>query len=266
MKIFKDIYEWGKYRNSLPSDKSLGVVLTMGALHDGHMSLIERSKHDNDYTLVTIFLNPTQFSNPKDLGNYPKTWDQDVEKLKRINIDFLLAPKYEQIYVDDYRYKVSENEFSSILCGASRAGHFDGALTVVMKLLNIAKADRTYFGEKDYQQYLLVKGMVEAFFMDTEVIPCKTIREEDGLPMSSRNLRLSSEGRKLASLYAAIIRGSMPLNAIRKKLEQNNIAVDYLEEHFNRRFAAVLVEGIRLIDNFECGTESDVSVAAHGNA
>ena len=251
MKIFKDVYEWMKYRKSLPAEKSLGVVMTMGALHDGHFSLINESKSNNNYTLATIFLNPTQFNNKEDLSRYPKTWKQDVAALEKLGVDFLLAPNYEQIYSDNYRYKISENDFSRLLCGASRPGHFDGVLTVVMKLLQIAKADRAYFGEKDYQQYHLIKGLADAFYLETDIISCKIVREKDNLAMSSRNLRLSKNGRKLASLYANIIRENLPINEIKNKLEHNKITVDYLEEHFGRRFAAVIIEDIRLIDNFD---------------
>ncbi len=251
MKIFKDIYEWMKYRKELPVEKSLGVVMTMGALHDGHFSLVKESKSNNDYTLATIFLNPTQFNNKEDLVKYPITWEQDVEALEKLNVDFLLAPNYEQIYFDNYRYQISENDFSKILCGSSRPGHFDGVLTVVIKLLQIAKADRAYFGEKDYQQFHLIKGMADAFFLDTDIISCKIVREKDNLAMSSRNSRLNDKGRELASLYANIIRENLPVNEIRNKLESYNITVDYLEEHFGRRFAAVIIEDIRLIDNFD---------------
>ena len=251
MKIFKDIYEWMKYRKNLPVEKSLGVVMTMGALHNGHFSLVKTSKNNNDFTLATIFLNPTQFNKKEDLDKYPNTWEQDIAALETLNVDFLLAPDYEQIYSDNYKYQILENDFSKMLCGASRPGHFDGVLTIVMKLLQLAKADRAYFGEKDYQQYHLIKGMSDAFFLDTDIISCDIVREKDKLAMSSRNLRLSAGGRKLASLYANIIRENLSIIEIKDKLESNKIEVDYLEEHFGRRFAAVIIEDIRLIDNFD---------------
>ncbi|HBM14744.1 MAG TPA: pantoate--beta-alanine ligase [Lentisphaeria bacterium] len=249
MKIFKDIYEWKKFRNSLPG--SLGVVMTMGALHDGHYSLVKRSKDENDYTLCTIFVNPTQFDRRDDLDNYPVTLDSDIAGLEKLETDFLLLPNFKQIYPDNYTYKVCESEFSKILCGASRKGHFDGVLTVVMKLLNIAGARRAYFGEKDYQQYHLIRKMAEALFIDTEIIGCDIVREKDNLAMSSRNMKLTENGRKLASFYANAIRcQSKSLDEIKSELENNAIKVDYLEERFGRRFAAVFINGVRLIDNF----------------
>jgi len=249
MKIFRDIYEWKSFRLSLP--KSLGVVMTMGALHEGHYSLIQKSKKENDCTLCTIFVNPTQFDRKDDLDKYPVTLESDIAGLEKLNTDFLLLPYFEQIYPDNYTYKVCESEFSKILCGASRKGHFDGVLTVVMKLLNIAGANRAYFGEKDYQQYHLIKKMADAFFMDTEVIGCDIVREKDGLAMSSRNMRLSESGRKLASFYANAIRRNAPLDDIKEYLEKNGVKVDYLEERFGRRFAAVFIDNVRLIDNFD---------------
>jgi len=251
MRIFKDIEEWRAFRKKLSAQKKLGVVMTMGALHKGHFSLVERSKSENDFTVVTIFLNPTQFNNKEDLIKYPKTWEEDVKELENLNTDFLIAPSYKEIYKDNYRYVIAENEFSKMLCGASRPGHFDGVLTIVMKLLQIAKADRAYFGEKDYQQYHLIKGMADTFFIDTEIISCEIIREDDNLAMSSRNIRLSSYGRKLATLYAGVIRKDSAISDIIIELEGNGIKVDYLEEHFGRRFAAVIIDEIRLIDNFD---------------
>ncbi|HJO93093.1 MAG TPA: pantoate--beta-alanine ligase [Victivallales bacterium] len=251
IRIFEDIPEWTNFRKSISSSKSLGVVMTMGALHRGHRTLIERSKKENDLTVVTIYLNPTQFNNENDLDNYPSTWDDDVKVLECLDVDFLLAPRYDQIYQDDYRYVVTENDFSKILCGGARPGHFDGVLTVVMKLLNITKADRAYFGEKDYQQFHLIKGMRDAFFIDTEIIPCAIAREKDNLALSSRNKLLTAGGRKLAAFYAKAIRENTEIDKIKLKLENNNIKVDYLEERYGRRFAAVFIDDVRLIDNFD---------------
>ena len=251
MKIVTNINQWQSVRKSLPSDKSVGVVMTMGALHKGHLSLIKQSQKENDITIVTIFLNPTQFNNSNDFTNYPKTWQQDVEYLQNANIDFLLAPTKDDIYPDDYNYQISEKNLSNILCGKSRPGHFDGVLTIVMKLLQLAQADRAYFGEKDYQQLYLIKAMVEAFFISTEIIGCPIIREDDGLAFSSRNLRLSQKGRKKAQIFANIFKNSKTLKEIKQFLEAEDIKIDYLEEHFGRRFAAVYIEGVRLIDNLE---------------
>ncbi|WP_119344791.1 pantoate--beta-alanine ligase [Facilibium subflavum] len=251
MKVITNISLWQKTRQNLPFDKTLGVVMTMGALHKGHLSLIEQSKKQNDFTLVSIFINPTQFNNQDDLAKYPKTWDQDIALLEAADVDFLFAPCFDEMYPDDYRYKITENSFSQILCGKSRPGHFDGVLTVVMKLLQLAQAHRAYFGEKDYQQLHLIKQMVKAFFISTKIIGCPIIREEDGLAFSSRNIRLSKTAREKARLFAQMFHQNQPLEAIKAMFEQQDIEIDYLEAHCNRRFAAVLIDGVRLIDNLE---------------
>jgi len=132
MNIFKDIHDWIAFRKNLPAGKTLGVVMTMGALHEGHFSLIRRSKQENDYTVCTIFVNPTQFDRKDDFDKYPITLDADSLALKNLKTDFLLVPDYKQIYPDEYRYKVIENELSTILCGATRKGHFDGVLSLLL--------------------------------------------------------------------------------------------------------------------------------------
>jgi pantoate--beta-alanine ligase len=254
-RVFRDLESWFVERDrlSLASVKgpaTLGFVPTMGALHAGHISLIERSRRENDFTLVSIFVNPTQFNDPKDLEKYPRTFESDLKMLEEAGADFLLYPDYNSLYPDHYRYKLQENELSRHLCGAHRPGHFDGVLSVVMKLLNIAGADRAYFGEKDYQQYLLIRGMAEAFFLRTRVIGCPTLREEDGLAMSSRNILLSPAERQQAVRFPEILNSPASLEEARKKLEEAGFAVDYVEECFARRFGAVRLGAVRLIDNF----------------
>lgn len=231
--------------------KTIGFVPTMGALHDGHVSLVERSLQENEVTIVSIYLNPTQFNNSEDLTNYPVSWDQDYSILDGLGVDVLFAPDYNSIYPDSYTYKVLEQNLSSRLCGAARPGHFDGVLTVVMKLLNIADPTNAYFGEKDYQQLQLIRGMVSAFFMNINIVGCPLIREDDGLAMSSRNRRLSPEGRSLAPRLYRILTDTSIAGAAAKKaaLEDAGFKVDYLEMIDNRLYAAVFLEDIRLIDN-----------------
>ncbi|MDC7223936.1 MAG: pantoate--beta-alanine ligase [Spirochaetales bacterium] len=250
MKIFNTIGEWkAELHLQKRSHISLGFVPTMGALHEGHRSLIERSLRENDKTLVSIFLNPTQFENPEDLKTYPQSYEKDKGLLEKWGADYLFYPTGENLYPDGYRYSCRENHLSRILCGASRTGHFDGVLTVVMKLLNIAEADRAYFGEKDYQQYLLIKEMGEAFFVNTEILPCPLVREKDGLALSSRNRRLSQEARKKAPDFYRILSSRDRGETIRKRLKEAGFQVDYVEEFAGRRFGAVFLEEVRLIDN-----------------
>src|SRR5688572_20726400 len=141
----------------------------MGALHEGHLSLVRRSRADNDLTLVSIFVNPTQFDDPADLTGYPRTLDADLSLLRGEGTDFVFLPRDEDLYRDRYRYRVTEQQVAMTLEGTHRPGHFDGVLTVVLKLLLIASATRAYFGEKDWQQLTLVRGMADAFFLPTTI-------------------------------------------------------------------------------------------------
>jgi len=161
MKVITKIQEIKEARKSL-QNKKIGFVPTMGGLHAGHLSLINRAKSENEITFVSVFLNPTQFNDKKDLETYPANLQDDITLLEKSGVDFLFAPDYTEMYPDGYKYKITENSFSKLLCGATRPGHFDGVLTVVMKLFNLVRPTNAYFGEKDFQQYKLLKGMAEA--------------------------------------------------------------------------------------------------------
>ena len=247
--IFNSIKELIKYRDSLAQNTKVGFVPTMGALHEGHASLLKLSHEQNDLTILSIFVNPTQFNNPDDLLKYPKTWDADLRLAQENKVNVILNPTYEEIYSDQYRYQLTENKFSKKLCGAFRKGHFDGVLTVVMKLLQITKPHKAYFGEKDFQQLQLIKDMAHTFFLRTEIIAAPTMREHDGLAMSSRNTRLSASARlKAPYLYKTLIEAKT-FEQAQKLLQPHDMELEYFEEHFNRRFIAAYLEGVRLIDN-----------------
>jgi pantoate--beta-alanine ligase len=157
----------------------------------------------------------------------------------------------EELYPDQYRYQISESEFSNQLCGAHRPGHFNGVLSVVMKLLNLADANRAYFGEKDHQQLTLIEGMVETFFLKTKIIPCPTIREPNGLAKSSRNLRLTADELKLAPLLYQTITTVQDREQAILKLTEVGFKVDYLKDHHQRRYVAAHLGKVRLIDNVQ---------------
>lgn len=261
MRIFENFSDWMSYRrgpefsDQKRSEGTLGFVPTMGALHEGHIELVRRSKGENAKTAVSIFVNPTQFNDPKDFEKYPKTFEADQAKLIAAGVDYLIYPSPEQMYPEGYkggsRYFVDEKEASTILCGAHRPGHFRGVLTVVMKLLNGVDADHAYFGEKDYQQMKLIQGMAESFFMKTRIVPCPTVREKDGLAMSSRNMRLSPAEREIAPRIYAELRSKKSFPEIRATLERDGFRVEYLEEHWGRRFIAAYLGEVRLIDNVQ---------------
>lgn len=247
MKVYKSIAPWIKFRADVSGQ--VGFVPTMGALHEGHISLFKKSLNENDFTVGSIFLNPTQFNDPMDLEKYPSTLVEDLSKLKALGVDAVLTPTFKDIYPDNYHYKVSEDELSQHLCGASRPGHFDGVLTVVIKLLNIIQPKKAYFGEKDFQQLTLIKNMVRAFFIPVEIIAAPTIRESDGLAMSSRNALLSPAQREQAAQLHKVISSNLPIKEMKQVLTESGFALDYLDQYENRLFVAAGLGKVRLIDN-----------------
>lgn len=246
--VFQSVADYQNFRRGLGT-QTVGFVPTMGALHAGHASLLKQASSENQVSVLSIFINPTQFNDPKDFQKYPKTWDEDLKIAADCGITAVFYPEYAQIYPDNYRYKVIEGEFSKLLDGVHRPGHFDGMLTVVMKLLNIIQPTKAYFGEKDFQQLRLVEDMVKAFFMPIEIVRGQTVREASGLAMSSRNTRLSAEGKQKAALIFEIIRSAPTAERARSALSAAGFEVDYVEDHQQRRFVAAFLEGVRLIDN-----------------
>ncbi|MDX9732118.1 MAG: pantoate--beta-alanine ligase [Bdellovibrionales bacterium] len=272
--IHNSIESWIQARDiALKAGKSIGFVPTMGALHEGHLSLLRRARSENDLVLLSIFVNPTQFDNPEDLKSYPSSLDRDIELARSVGCDHIILPTEATMYPDGYSYRVSESNFSKRLCGAHRPGHFDGVLTVVLKLFNIAKAHRAYFGEKDFQQLQLIRKMKEALFLDLEIRSCATLREADGLAMSSRNRRFSAEDRMRAPLFARTIAQSLVAKRspqeTKQELEHHGFRVDYVEDldlqntppaaAEIRRLAAVFLGDVRLIDNMNLETAKQLA-------
>lgn len=199
MKVFKKIDEIKGYLKQQQKDnKTIGFVPTMGYLHEGHLSLIRRAKKENDIAVVSIFVNPTQFGPNEDYESYPRDFNRDVKLAEEAGASVIFAPEVKEMYPDGYKTYIEVKDLSETLCGASRPGHFRGAATVVMKLLNIVHPDRAYFGQKDAQQAVIMKRMVKDLNHDTEIVVCPIVREKDGLAMSSRNVYLSEEERKQA--------------------------------------------------------------------
>ena len=253
---------------------TLGVVPTMGALHDGHLSLVRAAQRDCDRVVVTIFVNPKQFNNPDDLAKYPRTETADAALLAPLGVDAVFAPDADQLYPDGFATFVRVTGISERLEGLHRPGHFDGVATVVAKLFGITLADRAYFGEKDWQQLQIVRRMAADLNLPTEVVACPTIRESDGLARSSRNTRLSSEARAVASALpremsgaARAMRTGMPVPQALAAATAGLLAagferVDYMDlcdaetllwidrvDGPARLLAAAWVGGVRLIDN-----------------
>jgi pantoate--beta-alanine ligase len=256
MKIIDTVTAFQEWRKSLPKEKTIGLVPTMGALHPGHASLLEASARENDFTIATIFVNPTQFNQASDFEKYPKTWEMDLAMCEKYGADLIFAPKNpDELYPDHFHYRISEHQFSNELCGEFRPGHFEGVLTVVMKLLQLARADHAYFGEKDHQQLTLISGMARAFFLGTKIMPCPTVREPSGLAMSSRNLRLSAAEKEIAPMVYQVISTLPNAEKAKEELTRLGFRVEYLvdktEKNNRRRYVAAWLGDVRLIDNVE---------------
>lgn len=248
VRVRKTIEEWTARRREIGGART-GLVPTMGALHRGHAALVERCRRENEVVVVTLFVNPSQFNDPRDLERYPRTWERDLELLESLGTDEVLAPEAGAMYPDGYRFRILAESLTGVMEGTHRPGFFEGVMTVVMKLLNLARADRAYFGEKDYQQLRVITEMAREFFLPTEIVACETVRAESGLAESSRNALLSEAGlNKAAELYRALTTAA-DADAARRMLEADGWRVDYVEEHWGRRFGAAFLEGVRLIDN-----------------
>ena len=223
------------------AEKSSGFVPTMGALHQGHLSLMERSVKENDISMASIFVNPLQFNNSEDLAKYPKDLENDLEMLKSIGCDMVFTPDHQSFYKEKPQIKIQFGHLDKVLEGEFRPGHFNGVAIVVSRLLHLSQADNAYFGLKDLQQYYIIHRMCLDLGINTNIIPCEIIRERDGLAMSSRNRRLSSSERiKAATIYKALIemktllKNGNSFQDARKKLETGNIIdpqikIEYLE-------------------------------------
>jgi len=197
MRIFSDIYDLQEHLNKLRKNgKSIGFVPTMGALHNGHISLIKSSITENDITVCSIFVNPTQFNNSADLQNYPRTMNADIELLDSINCDLVFTPTVEAMYPKpETEILFNFGTIELVMEGKDRPGHFQGVGTIVKKLFDIVEPNNAYFGKKDYQQLLIIKELTRQYNLSPNIIGCEIIRENDGLAMSSRNTRLTKHQR-----------------------------------------------------------------------
>ncbi len=231
---------------------SVGLVPTMGSLHEGHLSLIRRALSENEKVIVSIYVNPLQFNNSDDLKKYPRDIKNDLQKLEAFSDILTYVPNDDEIYEkDEKKKKYNFGQFTEIMEGKMRPGHFNGVATVVEKLLRMFKPTNAYFGEKDFQQQALVKEMCAAFFIETEIIRCETIRDSMGLPLSSRHQRLSSSQLQLAQQFAQCFHHTADLSMLRKQLSEMGIQIEYIEDFEQRRHAAVFIGGVRLIDSRE---------------
>ncbi len=207
--------------------KSIGFVPTMGALHEGHASLVRRSVAENDVTVVSIFLNPTQFNDPKDLERYPRTLEADCRLLEECGADIAFAPTVKEIYPEPDTRHFSYPPTDSVMEGAMRPGHFNGVCQIVSKLFTYVEPDRAYFGEKDYQQIAVIRRMVDDLGFKVEMVPCPVVRQPDGLALSSRNSLLTDDERRTAANIYRVMKESRGLGLSVKQTH------DYVVEHIN---------------------------------
>lgn len=195
--------------NAKAQGSKIGLVPTMGALHAGHVSLIERARRENNFVVVSVFVNPTQFNNPTDLKTYPRTEKADCEKLEAAGVDVAFIPSVEEIYPEPDTRVFELGPVADVMEGAMRPGHFNGVAQIVSKLFEMVKPDRAYFGEKDFQQIAVIRKMVELCGFKLEIVDCPIKREDDGLAMSSRNVRLTADQRKVAPMIHKILTESV---------------------------------------------------------
>ena len=238
MQIINTVPQMQQVCRNLRRKGTLGLVPTMGALHDGHLSLVRRAQGECDYVVVSIFVNPTQFAAGEDFETYPRTFEDDCAKLEAAGIDLLFAPSAEEMYSPDSTTLVEVPGIGDRLDGASRPGHFRGVATVVAKLFNIVGPDRAYFGQKDSAQVAVLCAMIHDLNFSVQLVACPIVRERDGLAMSSRNRYLSPQDRRRALiLYRA-------LQAVCELLEAGEIRSEILQDALSRVFAED--EGVRL--------------------
>lgn len=275
MRLIQNVSEMKALSKSVIDDgKTIGFVPTMGYLHKGHLSLVQKAREENDIVVVSIFVNPTQFGPNEDYNRYPRDLERDLRLLNPFNVDYIFNPSVEEMYPAYYSVYVDETEMSKYLCGARRPGHFRGVCTVVTKLFNIVRPTRAYFGQKDAQQFRILRRMVENLNMDVEMVEMPIVREPDGLAMSSRNVYLSDEERREAPrLYKSLLEAKRLIDggerdvqkikdAMQRVLNHPLLKIDYIEVVDEKRLIPVdRIEGdvivaiavffgkARLIDN-----------------
>ncbi len=254
MKLITTRKELLEIRNLLYS-KTIALVPTMGALHKGHLSLVDIAEKHADITIVSIFVNPLQFGPNEDFSKYPRTLENDIKLLADKKVDYVFAPSVEELYSTEAKKITANVEISNKLCGLARPGHFDGVSTVVNLFFELIEPDVAVFGEKDYQQLMVIQEMVSRLKLPVKIIPAPIVREPDGLAMSSRNRYLSEPDRKLAAnIYKELswLKENFSvenLETTKDKLEKLGMQVEYLEEHWDRVFVAAKLGTTRLIDN-----------------
>ena len=251
MKIIEKVADLqGVLTRARQSHKSLGLVPTMGALHDGHIALVKRAVGENDVTVVSVFVNPTQFNDKNDLRNYPRTPETDCQLLEKAGATIVFMPSVEEVYPEPDTRQFAFGALETVMEGAFRPGHFNGVAQIVSRLFDIVKPDRAYFGEKDFQQLAIIREMVKQLHLDVTIEACPIVREADGLAMSSRNARLNAPQRQAAVNISRVLKESAgrrlaasamtPAGTIEWVVAQINAVTELRVEYFS------IVDGLTL--------------------
>jgi pantoate--beta-alanine ligase len=277
MQIVTSISEMMKVSQDWDNKKKVGFVPTMGALHEGHLSLVKESNELCDITVVSIYVNPSQFGPNEDLDKYPKVFEQDKNLLNQYNVDYIFLPTSNEMYPDGYNTWVNVEELTDVLCGGKRPGHFRGVCTIVLKLVNLVRPHFMFMGEKDFQQVAVLETMLRDLHVTTKIVRCKIVRDHDGLALSSRNMYLSKDERQLApTIYNSLNKAVAEFDTGKLKtlhdfqdfieniLDLSRFKIDYIDivdsgnlkrqkivKKGNRLLVAIFLGTTRLIDNIE---------------
>lgn len=252
MEIIRTVAELKAKLNVARDNGSIGLVPTMGALHAGHLSLIERARRENDTVVVSVFVNPTQFNNPNDLATYPRTEEADTALMREAGVDYAFIPSVEEIYPEPDTREFALGPVAEVMEGAMRPGHFNGVAQIVSKLFDFTRPTRAYFGEKDFQQIAVIRKMVELEGFDLEIVDCPIKREDDGLAMSSRNVRLTPEQRAIAPAIHKALEGSLSWAADHSVEETKRYVIDEINS-----FPQMEVEYYEIVDALTMQPVSD---------
>lgn len=268
MKIIRTVEELKSVVGALKAEgKSVGLVPTMGALHDGHVSLMEKARGDNDVVVVSVFVNPTQFNNPDDLRTYPRTEEADCARMRDAGVDIAFIPSVEEIYPEPDNRVFDLGKVAEVMEGAMRPGHFNGVAQIVSKLFAMTNPTRAYFGEKDFQQIAVIRRMAEIENFSIDIVACPICREADGLALSSRNVRLTREGRAIAPSIHRILKESLILKEngqspaeVKKSVNERINAVDGLETEYYEIVDALTMQPVSTWDEAVNGAVGCVTV------
>ena len=248
---------------------SVGLVPTMGALHEGHVSLVEKARAENDTVVVSVFVNPTQFNDKDDLRNYPRTPEADIEVLKKAGADIVFMPTVEEVYPEPDTRVFDFGMLDKVMEGATRPGHFNGVAQVVSRLFAIVEPDRAYFGEKDFQQIAVIRAMVRQLQLKVEIVPCPIVRGEDGLALSSRNALLTPEHRAAAPQICAALRAGVDFSHTATVAETERFVIDRINNNpllEVEYFQIVDADTLQPLSEWKAGVTTRGCVAVHAGA